>query len=131
MIAFSGFETVDISCCCVRCSIHRLMYKVMPIQIGKKGVNGSVQKSRQADAITDAHFQPNTILNKYHIHTGEYTTAITIKSRKKVLISLHSCHIYWQKRIHLSLSFKIISIHLLLSIFLNAQILVVKNSIQK
>lgn len=41
------------------------------MHIGKKGVNGPAQKTRQAEAMTDAHVQPNIAESKYPTHTGE------------------------------------------------------------
>ena len=60
MIAFSGFGAVGASSALALPPVHRLMDSVIPMQIGKNGVNGPAQNTRQADAMTDAHFQPNT-----------------------------------------------------------------------
>lgn len=74
------------------------------MQIGKNGVNGPAQKTRQAEAMTDAHVQPNIAESRYPTHTGEYTTAITPSSSKNVFTSLHSLHTQRQKFMTLSLS---------------------------
>lgn len=80
-----------------RRSDQRFIARVMAMQIGKKGVNGPAQKTRQADAMTDAHVQPNIAESRYPTHTGEYTTAITPSSSKNVFTSLHSPHTQRQK----------------------------------
>ena len=87
-----------------RRSDQRFIAKVMAMQIGKNGVNGPAQKTRQAEAMTDAHVQPNIAESRYPPHTGEYTTAITASSSKNVFTSLHSLHTQRQKLMNLSLS---------------------------
>ena len=43
----------------------------MAMQSGKNGVNGPAQNTRQVDAMTDAHVQPNIAESTYPTHTGE------------------------------------------------------------
>ena len=43
----------------------------MAMQSGKNGVNGPAQNTRQVDAMTDAHVQPNIADSRYPPHTGE------------------------------------------------------------
>ena len=54
-----------------RRSDQRFIARVMAMQIGKKGVNGPAQNTRQVDAMTDAHVQPNIADSRYPPHTGE------------------------------------------------------------
>lgn len=54
-----------------RRSDQRFIARVMAMQIGKKGVNGPAQNTRQVDAMTDAHVQPNIADSRYPHHTGE------------------------------------------------------------
>ena len=64
MIAFSDFGADTVSWCLVQHSPHRLMDNVMPMQIGKNGVNGPAQNIKQADDMIEAHFQPDNIWSK-------------------------------------------------------------------
>ena len=84
-------------------SDQRFIDRVMAMQIGKNGVNGPAQNTRQVDAMTDAHVQPKMAYSRYPPHTGEYTTAITPSSSAKVFTSLHSPHTQRQKFMTLSL----------------------------
>ena len=59
-MAFSGFGAGKVLFGLGRRFVRRLMASVMPMQIGKKGVNGPAQKIKQTDAMIDAHFQPNS-----------------------------------------------------------------------